>query len=49
VHDSTPLYYFAKHLPMVVSKPGAAAKTTSVDQGVAGPTSGICDDGVLHI
>jgi len=33
-------YYFAKHLPMVASKLGAAAKTTSIDQGVAGPTPG---------
>jgi uncharacterized protein (TIGR02118 family) len=33
-------YYFAKHMPMVASKFGAAAKTTSVDQGVAGSTPG---------
>jgi len=33
-------YYFAKHLPMVASKFGAAAKTTSIDQGLAGSTPG---------
>lgn len=29
-------YYFARHMPMVASKLGAAVKTTSVDQGLAG-------------
>jgi uncharacterized protein (TIGR02118 family) len=33
-------YYFAKHMPLVARKLGAAAKTTSVDQGVSGPAPG---------
>ncbi len=33
-------YYFAKHMPLVARKLGAAVKTTSVDQGLAGPAPG---------
>ena len=33
-------YYFAKHMPLVARKLGAAVKTTCVDQGVAGPAPG---------
>lgn len=33
-------YYFAKHMPLVARKLGAAVKTTAVDQGVAGPSPG---------
>lgn len=33
-------YYFAKHMPLVARKLGAAVKTTSIDQGLAGPAPG---------
>ena len=33
-------YYFAKHMPMVASKFGSAARTTSVDQGLGGAAPG---------
>ena len=33
-------YYFAKHMPLIALKLGAAVKTTAVDQGVSGPEPG---------